>query len=56
MKADIVTHLSGLLSWAAGLRITRRAQEMGLAKIEVHDLRGLRIIVTVPWTTVRSRR
>ena len=39
MKADIVTIFPGFFRGPLDYGITRRAQEMGLAKIEVHDLR-----------------
>jgi len=40
MKADIVTIFPDFFRGPLDYGITRRAQEMGLAKIEVHDLRG----------------
>ncbi len=40
MKADIVTIFPDFFSGPLQHGITRRAQEMGLAKIEVHDLRN----------------
>ena len=39
MKADILTIFPGFFSGPLDHGITRRAREMGLAKIEVHDLR-----------------
>ena len=39
MKADIVTIFPDFFRGPLDYGITRRAQEMGLAKIEVHDLR-----------------
>ena len=39
MKADILTIFPGFFSGPLDHGITRRACEMGLAKIEVHDLR-----------------
>src|SRR6266699_3761546 len=39
MKADILTIFPGFFSGPLDHGITRRAYEMGLAKIEVHDLR-----------------
>ena len=39
MKADIVTIFPDFFQGPLDYGITRRAQEMGLAKIEVHDLR-----------------
>ncbi len=51
MKADIVTIFPDFFRGPLEYGITRRAQEMGLAKIEVHDLRSLPTIVTAPWTT-----
>jgi tRNA (guanine37-N1)-methyltransferase len=39
MKADIVTIFPDFFRGSLDYGITRRAQEMGLAKIEVHDLR-----------------
>ncbi len=39
MKADILTIFPGFFSGPLDHGITRRAGEMGLAKIEVHDLR-----------------
>src|SRR5579864_8760280 len=39
MKADILTSFPGFFSGPLDHGITRRACEMGLAKIEVHDLR-----------------
>src|SRR6202049_360968 len=42
MKADILTIFPGFFSGPLDHGITRRACEMGLAKIEVHDLRQLR--------------
>src|SRR5215475_9454121 len=39
MRADIVTIFPGFFRGPLDHGITRRAQEMGLAKIEVHDLR-----------------
>jgi tRNA (guanine37-N1)-methyltransferase len=39
MKADILTIFPGFFSGPLDYGITRRACEMGLAKIEVHDLR-----------------
>ncbi|MFZ0417182.1 MAG: tRNA (guanosine(37)-N1)-methyltransferase TrmD [Candidatus Sulfotelmatobacter sp.] len=40
MKADIVTIFPDFFRGPLDYGITRRTQEMGLAKIEVHDLRG----------------
>src|SRR5580693_8027405 len=40
MKADIVTIFPDFFRGPLDYGITRRAQELGLAKIEVHDLRG----------------
>ena len=40
MKADIVTIFPDFFRGPLDYGITRRAQEMGLAKIEVHDLRA----------------
>ena len=40
MKADIVTIFPDFFRGPLDFGITRRAQEMGLAKIQVHDLRG----------------
>lgn len=40
MKADIVTIFPDFFHGPLDYGITRRAQEMGLAKIAVHDLRG----------------
>jgi tRNA (guanine37-N1)-methyltransferase len=40
MKADIVTIFPDFFRGPLEYGITRRAQEMGLAKIDVHDLRG----------------
>jgi tRNA (guanine37-N1)-methyltransferase len=40
MKADIVTIFPDFFRGPLDYGITRRAQEMGLAKIQVHDLRG----------------
>src|SRR6202167_145871 len=40
MKADIVTIFPDFCRGPLDYGITRRAQEMGLAEIEVHDLRG----------------
>jgi tRNA (guanine37-N1)-methyltransferase len=40
MKADIVTIFPDFFRGPLDHGITRRAQEMGLGKIEVHDLRG----------------
>src|SRR5580692_6549947 len=39
MKADIVTIFPDFFRGPLDYGITRRAQEMGLAKIEIHDLR-----------------
>jgi tRNA (guanine37-N1)-methyltransferase len=39
MKTDIITIFPDFFSGPLNYGITRRAQEMGLAKIEVHDLR-----------------
>ena len=39
MKADIVTIFPDFFRGPLDYGITRRAQELGLAKIEVHDLR-----------------
>src|SRR5712675_1744179 len=39
MKADILTIFPGFFTGPLDHGITRRACEMGLAKIEVHDLR-----------------
>src|SRR5271165_4432420 len=39
MKADIVTIFPDFFRGPLDYGITRRAQEMGLAKIDVHDLR-----------------
>src|SRR3984957_15113545 len=39
MKADILTIFPGFFQGPLDHGITRRAREMGLAKIEVHDLR-----------------
>src|ERR1700681_4249406 len=39
MKADILTIFPGFFSVPLDHGITRRARDMGLAKIEVHDLR-----------------
>jgi len=39
MKADILTIFPGFFQGPLDHGITRRACEMGLAKIEVHDLR-----------------
>ena len=39
MKADIVTIFPDFFRGPLNYGITRRASEMGLAKIEVHDLR-----------------
>src|SRR5271170_4388750 len=39
MKADIVTIFPDFFRGPLDYGITRRAQEMGLAKIQVHDLR-----------------
>src|ERR1700747_2332550 len=39
MKADILTIFPGFFQGPLNHGITRRACEMGLAKIEVHDLR-----------------
>src|SRR5882762_8624226 len=39
MKADIVTIFPDFFRGPLDFGITRRAQEMGLAKIQVHDLR-----------------
>ena len=54
MKADIVTIFPDFFRGPLDYGITRRAQEMGLAKIEVHDLREFTRIVTAPWTTALS--
>jgi tRNA (guanine37-N1)-methyltransferase len=40
MRADIVTIFPDFFRGPLDFGITRRAQEMGLAKIQVHDLRG----------------
>src|ERR1700738_590766 len=40
MKADLVTIFPDFFRGPVDYGITRRAQEMGLAKIQVHDLRG----------------
>src|ERR1700691_5238337 len=40
MKADIVTIFPDFFRGPLDYGITRRAQEMGLAEIKVHDLRG----------------
>jgi tRNA (guanine37-N1)-methyltransferase len=40
MKADIVTIFTDFFRGPLDYGITRRAQEMGLAEIKVHDLRG----------------
>src|ERR1700688_2324301 len=40
MKADIVTIFPDFFRGPLDYGITRRAQEMGLAEIEVHDLRA----------------
>src|ERR1700720_1562978 len=39
MKADILTIFPGFFNGPLDHGITRRARELGLAKIEVHDLR-----------------